>query len=224
MNLKKEIIQILFPTKCVLCKKEGSLICNPCIQKLPDQKTQCFVCKNESLFGKTCQSCQHKTAIDYFISCTKYHSPIKKILHAYKYKYLEDLQYPLTKIILKKIKQLPIAKNSSITTIPLHRIDENKRGFNQSELIARNIASIKNTPFKNTLKKKKHTKKQASLKKTKRMHNLSNTFVFPMHMHIKNESCIIIDDVKTTGSTIETAARILKENGAKKIIAITIAS
>ena len=98
-----------------------------------------------------------------------------------------------------------------------------KRGFNQCEYIAKELSKVHGLKCINTLKKTKETKPQKQLTKKERLENIKNSFEVIDKEIIKNKRFILIDDVLTTGATIEEGIRVLKENGAKEIKLLTIA-
>ncbi|MBI2053434.1 MAG: ComF family protein [Candidatus Sungbacteria bacterium] len=108
--------------------------------------------------------------------------------------------------------------------IPLHKSRERVRGFNQSRLIAQECArSLRRPLHTDILHKTKKTAPQMELLREARLTNLAGAFTVSSADAIRNRTCILIDDVKTTGATMESAARTLKDAGAGKIWAITIA-
>ena len=225
MNPDISIIDILFPKTCAVCNAKDTVLCHTCKRSIPDNHPQCFICKKQTPFGKTCTPCQPKTAINYFYPITTFQkSSISTILHAFKYRFVEDIQFHLSYIMLNKIIPLQFHTNSFFTCVPLHKRDFNKRGFNQSQLLAQNIAAICDRPFMHTLTKTTATKKQANLSKDDRLKNIDNCFSIKTNMNFPTDSCIIIDDVKTTGTTLNQAATELKKSNINKIIAITLAS
>ena len=100
---------------------------------------------------------------------------------------------------------------------------EKKRGFNQCELIAKNIGYHINIPVSNCIKKIKNTKEQKTLTKEERIKNLRGVFKVSRIKDIKDKNVILIDDVMTTGATINECKDVLKKSGANKIIVLTIA-
>ena len=112
-----------------------------------------------------------------------------------------------------------------IGAVPIHKKREKDRGYNQSELIAKEIA--KNTPnieYKNILKKLKNNHRQSELKMEERLKNVKNVYDVQNKEIIQNKRIILFDDVYTTGSTVNECSKVLKENGAKEILVLTLAS
>jgi ComF family protein len=118
-------------------------------------------------------------------------------------------------------------KNPTLIPIPLSKKRYMERGFNQSELLCKELLILSPTSFvleKNVLLKQKDTPHQAHIKdRQTRLKNIIGSFYIKNPKIIKNKNIILIDDVTTTGATLSEAKKILKQAGAKKIIAITIA-
>ena len=110
-----------------------------------------------------------------------------------------------------------------ILSVPLHRSKMIKRGFNQSELLAKYVAGKLNIPYVNALKRIKKTTKQSSQSKLDRQKNLLNAFRVKNGANIKNSSVLLVDDVYTTGSTADECSKALLYFGVKKVFVITIA-
>ena len=111
-----------------------------------------------------------------------------------------------------------------ISAVPIHKKRKKERGYNQSELIAREIA--KNIPiivYKNALKKIKNNKRQSDLSKEDRLDNVKNVYQIVNEEIIKDKRVVLFDDIYTTGSTLNECSRLLKQNGVKEILAITLA-
>ena len=106
----------------------------------------------------------------------------------------------------------------------MHRSRKRVRGFNQSELIAARLSSLINLRAENhILRKNKKTAPQVGLSGEKRRNNIIGSFSVSNPESVKNKNVILVDDVKTTGATLEEAARVLKNAGAGKIWAVTVA-
>ena len=125
----------------------------------------------------------------------------------------------------KRIKDFP-NKIDYIAPVPMHLRKMRRRGFNQSLLMAVALSKKTGIPIvKNLLRKNKHTKNQISLVGKERKKNLKNAFIFNFDHKdlVINKNILIIDDVFTTGTTINECAKILKDQKAKKVFALTIA-
>ncbi len=111
-----------------------------------------------------------------------------------------------------------------MTCIPLHKIKENKRGFNQSNLIAGKLAKELRLPYCSNLAVRKiNTKPQAKLNRSGRLVNLKNVFKANKNFDLKGMNILIFDDVATTLSTLNECAFAMKKAGAKKVWGMTVA-
>ena len=156
----------------------------------------------------------------------KYEGVIRSKIISYKFDDNPYLYKTFCEIFVKNKKVCGFLQNYDIIIpVPMYRKKKNKRGYNQSELIAKEIARrLGNIEFKNDiLIKIKNTPKQSSLNKEQRMINLKNVYKVHNELFIKNKNVLIFDDIYTTGSTANECAKTLKEAGAKNIAILTIA-
>lgn len=115
-------------------------------------------------------------------------------------------------------------KKINLIPIPLHKKRENQRGFNQAKLLAENIALYFNLPLlNNALIKTKATPPQADLKGRQRRENIKNAFSCLSPDLVQNKTILLIDDVTTTGATLQQAAKVLKQAGARSVWSLVIA-
>src|SRR5690606_9477180 len=158
---------------------------------------------------------------------------IKKILWMLKFEnkfsVVDDIGQTLCDNLRDELQELSIFENLNhfiLVPIPLSKKSYQKRGYNQSEIIAKSIASFGDGKLvvKNLLKKIKETPTQHSLKnKTERLKNLRNAFEVTDTKSVKGQNIILIDDITTTNTTLSEARNTLKRSGAKNVIAFTVA-
>lgn len=240
-GLKNSSINLLFPIRCVVCKKEterkrkNKLICTECLKEFsPSLNFFCPLCEAGTSDAKLCFSClpphsKNKFYLDRLIYPFSYKDrPIQKVIKAFKYHFIKDLEIPLGHLIidyLEKIKKQIDLKDLILIPVPLHKRKYNQRGYNQSELIAEQIISCfeKSEILTDVLKKEKSTKDQANLKEDRRLENLKCVFVCSKPWLVSGKKVILIDDVYTTGATMQECAKVLKEAGANEVIGLAIA-
>jgi len=112
-----------------------------------------------------------------------------------------------------------------ITAVPLHKIKQRNRGFNQSGLLAKQIGKYFNIPYIDTLKRNNNTEKQSNLSKYARQKNLQNVFDIANNKIpnlLDNADILTIDDIFTTGTTVDECSKILKQHGANRVFILTL--
>jgi competence protein ComFC len=208
------LLDLFFPKFCFNCQREGKYLCKDCQSIL-----------EISGFHQTLKTKE----IDDLYFCADYKNPlIKKLIQKFKYyPFVKDLSKPLSSLIINHLQLLDFQppfyyqKDFVLIPIPLEKRRLKWRGFNQAEEIAKHLSEFLKIPLiNNILIKNRSTLPQANLSTEERKKNIINSFKCKNKIRKK---VLLVDDVYTTGSTIKESARILKESGVKKIIAITIA-
>lgn len=228
-KVKDFILDIIFPIDCIGCGKEGEWVCKDCFEKIKLSENQfCPVCCKPNKTGLPCESCKTQSFLDQVIVCADYNHPIiSKSVKDLKYRYIEDLGLFLGDLMARFIKQeQPIESLSSflITTVPLHKKRQLERNFNQSSLITERFCeSLKLAKPIDILGRKRYTIYQASLKRKERFKNVKDAFICLKSEKVKDKKVIMVDDVFTTGATLQECARVFKENGVKEVIGLAIA-
>lgn len=232
----KFFLGIFFPSHCISCEEiisKDALFCGPCWQKLSFiTEPKCKICSYPfeveiSFMQPLCAKCLvKKPAFDKVITLFRYNSTIKKIIGDLKYRDQSFLAKKLAKILFDKIKN-EIASHDLIIAVPLHPKRLKKRKFNQAILLAKNL--VKFSPnlkfFPDFLFRVKDTKPQAQLRKQQREKNLKRGFLVNKIYQdsLKDKKVLLIDDVMTTGATLENCAKELKRRGAREVVVLVIA-
>ncbi|MCP6719497.1 MAG: ComF family protein [Patescibacteria group bacterium] len=220
-EFKNFLLELFFPKFCLGCKREGSYLCEDC----------------ESIIdiSYSHQKFQTKNLKDLYFA-TEYKSPLLKSL-VQKFKYIpliRELSKPLSFLIIKHFQLLDqpppfSSKNGGksdfvIVPIPLEIRKLRWRGFNQAEEIGKVISSSLEIPLiNNILIKTKAIQPQVKLSEKGRRENILGVFSCQNQEKIKGRKIILVDDIYTTGSTMEEAARKLKISGAKEVTGLVIA-
>ena len=177
--------------------------------------------------GRTCLSCQGDSSIYAFLSPFSFEQEcVRELIHALKYRRVRDISILLASFLFEYIAyfSLSIPENALLIPIPLHKKRKRIRGFNQAERIAWHFGrSIGIETRTDVLQKIKSTVSQVELLSHQRKENVKGVFSVTHPESVFGRTVILLDDVKTTGATIEEAARTLKEAGAKRVWAITFA-
>ena len=218
LTIKKglnQILEILFPSRCVGCNSKGDVLCLKCVDslKLAERQTE-----NNILALYDYRDPIIKNAI---WKLKYHHSP-------YLGKKFGELLYRSMLEEIYSIKTFSKGSPVFVIPIPISKDKYHKRGYNQSEIIARGFCNNdkeRNLKIKtDIIYKKSNTISQARLTdRSKRLKNIKGTFSIRNEEQIKGKTIIVIDDVTTTGGTILEAIKILKSSGAKKVIGFAVA-
>jgi len=228
LNLKSIFLNLLFPIQCLGCNQESVWICKNCQNKIHLQKYQiCPNCKKTKTEGNLCGNCQNtKIYFDKLLVAAKYEKEhlIQKVIKTFKYRFIKDLNKFLGDFLSDTIrKYIKNYKNYILIPIPLHLKKEKWRGFNQAELLTDTISeNLQIFIDKNLIKRIKYQKSQAELDRDLRLKNLHNAFQIEDKIKALNKKFILIDDIATTGTTLNECAKMLKTAGAIEVVAVVI--
>ena len=227
------LLDLLFPKTCVGCKKYGSYFCEECIKEIKQTELVCPFCERASLGGVVHASCERKYGLNGLWSLGVYDGSLRTAVQKLKYKWVSEIAKDLVAITLEYwAKNSPIlldkikkdnGKSWIITSVPLHPVRQNWRGFNQSELLAKLFTQKLGLRYENLLKRIRNTTPQMKLLSHQRKQNIKNAFELAVSHQLSDFSVLLIDDVWTTGSTLKECCYVLKRAGAKKVWALTIA-
>lgn len=198
------------------------------IEVIYPRENYCIICKEEDCFG-ICEHCKRSIKTidnshqDEIISYGYYGGVLKELILKFKYKsnftagdilaeFLEDY-------IIKNFKY----EGYIVTYIPLSKKSHKARGFNQCEYIAKKISRDLSIEVFEIFIKQKETKEQKTLKKDERYENIKDAFALKNGIRLRERSIIIIDDVTTTGATLNEAYNLLKRSEVKDIKLLTLA-
>lgn len=244
LSVKESLAQAVFPWRCAGCDKLSQrTVCEVCITKFGPAKGKCCVCQTPSPFGLTHPKCQSRYSLDGVLSSFDYHEGnLNKCIVQGKYYFTPQIFAELGQKMGEWMKTNFVPEfweGAVFTYIPLHRKRENWRGFNQSEILAKEIAKTFNAPYERLLVRLKNTAIQKDLAKEEREVNMQSAFacktqvgnwydfLFQINtrenVRPQGKKILIVDDVATTGATLLSAGRVLKQAGAKQVFGLTLA-
>lgn len=235
-SLKNAILDSLFPIFCLSCRKEGSWLCENCLAQTKILDFQvCPACEDTITDkGFLCHFCREarKSHLDGLIAAVSYDDPVaRKMVHNFKYRFIGDISEPLAKLICRALIRNDVALPDFIIPVPLHPKRLRWRGFNQSLSLASRLSEklspLMEIEILDILKRQKYNQPQMQIKNyQQRLKNMQNIFALLPDANpdlIKNKSILIVDDIATTGATLEECAKVLKSAGAKKVFAAVVA-
>lgn len=221
MRVKDFLLELFFPIECLGCGKEGEWVCQRCFKTIPlNLQEECPRCKGFSLNCETHWQCRWGFYLDGLIAASCYdHLLVKKLIANLKYNYTKFLALPLSQIIVERLRYQGffLEEDWFLVPVPLHKKRFLERGFNQAELFCQNIERLTGLIYcQNILKRRRWTPPQVSLSETDRLINVRDIFYCQRGL-VKNKKILLVDDMFTTGTTLNECAKVLKIRGAKEV-------
>ena len=223
---------VLFsPEKRVCCGRdkidETSPFCDLCKSKIKLISGKvCDKCGRPINVGKVCDKCKgEKFYFDKARAYVVYDEISRPMITKFKYSNARFLKDRLSDMLVKCFADNDELKADIITFVPISKKKLKSRGFNQTEILANEFCNKTNLKILNLLIKIKETPAQAGLNKEERIKNLKGSFEFDKEHReaVKDKNILLIDDVFTTGSTVNECAKLLKNAGASGVFVLTIA-
>ena len=225
------IVDLIYPKKCLSCGQNGKYICRTCINKVGLIKQACIQCRKPAIDGITHVKCKRPLGLDACTSIWKYSGVIRKSLINLKYKFAYEIAKELADHIVTFLskKNIKLPNKAILVPIPLHKLRKNWRGFNQVKKIGELVSQKMNWKYHPDLLVRKGIKRpQAELKRGERIANIRGVFTInprykKPNLLTTNYKILLFDDVFTTGATIKEAVKVLKRNKVKSVWGLTIA-
>lgn len=219
---------ILFPSSCLGCGREGSFLCDACLRAIPLNESQaCPVCKKPSPYGKThAGKCASQTPLSGLIVAARYtgNPLLDKAIAQFKYRYSRELAEQLGRLLRTAVERNGgTGEGWIIVPIPLHPSRKRWRGFNQAEALADEVGKALGAPVAHLLERRKKTRQQAKLSRAERLENVKEAFVLSDTPGTIPERILLIDDVSSTLATLEEAAKVLRDAGCAEITGAVLA-
>lgn len=227
-QLLSYIKDAVFPAFCLGCEKEGSVVCAECLSRVEVNGVYaCPVCHAFTGTGHCCMGCRNQSYLDQHIALYAYDEARLggRMIHALKYNYIEEITESFA-ILFEKYwerRENVLFSCDYIVPVPLHPRRFAERGFNQAELISHAVSRVCGVPVADMLKRSRYTHQQARLSKHERAENVKDAFCEGIQNTLGGKAIILVDDVFTTGSTLQECARVLKDAGAREVVGFTIA-
>ena len=217
-RIRTAALDLLYPERCVNCGEFGTLLCQPCGEGMEPASGagRCPHCRAQWTGSGNCPRCFGLQAIDGVLAAVEMNGAGRKIVHALKYQYVRQMA----------VVMAPYLRTASegrcfdaVFAVPLHRSRLRERGFNQSELLVR--AARWPEPPGGLLRTRKTTR-QVGMHEGERRANVAGAFAYggPALTGLR---VAIVDDVVTTGATVQACATVLREAGAREVWAVAFA-
>jgi len=226
---RRQLIALMaaaFPPRCLLCGRELpalDILCADCAASLPRLESgRCERCGEPLADPSTdlCLRCGTRTfSVDRIVSLGPYHRTWGRLVRAFKF----DREMAVGRWLGHRLADAALAMDlpyDVITYVPMTRRRRRDRGFNQARILAHRIAHVTHLPVRRTLVKVRETPVQSMLSARNRHENLRAAY---RPIPSRYTRVLLVDDIYTTGATVEECARTLKRGGAEHVTALTVA-
>ena len=224
-KLKGRALDLLFPQWCVGCGKGGEFICSACRRSLPRiMPPLCPRCGKPQLSGILCPGCVGWQAeIDGIRSPFRFDGVMRQAIHQLKYRNLRALAQPLAGLLQDYLVTTPVP-GEVMVPVPLHQKRLRERGYNQSSLLAKELDKLINLPVvDDCLIRQRQAPSQARAATVEeRRSNVADAFSCRTR-RLQGKQVLLIDDVSTSGATLDACATVLKANGAPSVWGLVLA-
>lgn len=215
------LFSFIAPFDCVICKREGSALCDWCrpdaFAPLPSRCYRCHALTDDSA---VCRACRRHSPLKYAWVATEYDQVAKRLLRKYKFERASALSSLLADVLDEVAPYLPA--DTVVTYVPTATSRVRGRGYDHAARLARDFAGKRGLECVSLLYRQGQTR-QVGAKRDQRLAQLQNAFWPRNPSRINNSNILLIDDIVTTGATVESTAKTLKQAGAKQVNALLFA-
>lgn len=221
MFILERLLSLIAPHECLVCGREGSLLCVVCqLDACPPLPERCYKCHVLSQNSKVCLKCRRKSRLSNVWVRTSYEAVAKDLVHGLKFERAQSAARPIAQLTCEV---LPYLKPEVIVAfIPTATTRHRQRGYDQARLLAREIAGLQKLHCIPLLGRIGQSR-QVGAKRAQRTHQLEGAYYVKAPLLVKNKDILVVDDITTTGSTLEAAASILKAAGARRVYGVVFA-
>ena len=226
-NVFVPLRDFVYPPVCLTCdtllEGEEEKICARCWNAIPGVR------EGDPAWTGLRERLGAEGVVSDFFSCYLFEKEgtLKEIVHLMKYRGMSSLGERLGREVGKRMRAKPeFMSPESLIPVPLNRLKERERGYNQAEEVCRGISAETRLPVRSSyLIRRRYTESQTELDRDQRKENVRGAFVLRPGSRpaLKGRTFILVDDVITTGSTVNACATVLLENGAGRVLAVSAA-
>jgi ComF family protein len=221
-------LDLIFPAVCQGCSLEGTYLCLNCQGKLKAPLERCLVCGKNSLLGLTHPECRSRdVALTGLMVAADYHAEsIRKLIWHLKYNSVFDIAASFGTLMTDYLTSRDLLEyfgGAAVVPVPLHEKRLRTRGFNQAEAIAKRFAENLRLDYLPILHRVKNTASQVDLPREERLQNIADAFIAEIRPSLGERKILLIDDVATTGATLNECAKVLRHQEVGEVWGLVVA-
>lgn len=217
----EKLISVIAPYTCISCGYEGALVCAWCA---PEMRTplpsRCYRCKSLTQDFRVCKNCARHSALRHVWVSTTYEGLAKDITSSFKFERVQGA----ARVIAEQLAEiLPyLSKETLIVPVPSATRRTRQRGYDHTALLGKELSKLTGLHYMQTLGRLDQTR-QVGATRQQRLTQLQGSFYVKQPLLVKRSDVVLVDDIVTTGGTIEAAAVTLKAAGARSVSAVVFA-
>jgi competence protein ComFC len=220
MNIIEKLLSVIAPHNCMLCKAEGDLLCGSCALSLPTLPSICYACGKATANNMPCTEHKLKNRPNQIFIHSEYKGTIKELLREYKFNYKRSASKDIALLLDSILPYYP--EPPLVTYVPTIGQHVRTRSFDHCKLIAKELARTRGWLYVNLLYKTKNIQ-QKGANRAERKKQIKDAIAGMNQKLIKDSHILLVDDVITTGATIEACAEVLYSIGARQVDVVVLA-
>lgn len=214
-------ISLFAPHKCLVCDNEGPVVCSACMTlEIPDVPSRCYRCLQATKDFTTCKSCRSRSKLGHVWVRSLYEGISSRLVLSFKYERARVAYAPIAKALAETVPLLP--PDTVVIGVPTATGRIRQRGYDHTKLIVGEFATATGLVWTTPVVRSGQTHQFGSTCQVRRK-QLERAFQVVSPSEVNGRNIILVDDVVTTGATIETLAQVLKAAGAKRVDAVIFA-
>lgn len=221
MFIIERLLSLVAPHCCIVCDSEGSLLCAWC---LPDSLTlvpeRCYRCRAANAASQVCQKCRRQSPLRHVWVRTWYEDTARQLVYGFKFDRQQAAVAPLAQLTAEALPYLD--RRTVVTHVPTASSRIRLRGYDHAQLLAKTLARRLELPYAPLLIRHGQVR-QVGARRSQRLSQLQDAFRVIRPQTIAKAHILLVDDILTTGATVEAAGRMLKKAGARSVDAVVFA-
>ncbi len=223
MSLLEAVISTLSPAECLICSSEGASLCKTCAARhVAPFGERCWRCQALNPNGRTCIHCRSFSGPRHVWIVTNYETAAAELVRAFKFGQLRVAGESLARLMIETLNGFSYPDDYLIVPVPTATSRARRRGFDQGQLLARQIARRLNRPSLPALARLGQSR-QVGATRAERLTQSAGAYRLRLPRDVAGRSILLVDDVLTTGATLREATRTLRAGGARRVDALLFA-